>query len=450
MKRIFVFLACAGTFAFAGCTSDSALPNPTGKGTVRAINAIPDSNEIVFKIEERSLGRIGYKQSSSPATYDDFEYNFNFDTNVPNQDDPRRVITVPQKIDAGREYVLALTGSIENPTVTTWATDLRQWDGTETVFEARFAHLSVSLGDIDVYFDAPANPPSAANLVATLAPGGIMDIRDFAAGQYVITITTAGDPDRVPVYTSGEQTFLEQRSHVISIFDGGANDTAPYILGSMTTSGAFLRLADATYPPSIRFVHGAQTLPTVDVYYDELLTNPVVSGLAPGTATPDFAGSVEAATYYFTPEGSTATTLFSATTSSQLPGSTGDLYLIGATDDWRGLLFTQDRAPVSTSAKISIVNASVNNPVFDLYIKDRGDPLTEEDGPAFVRILLGLSSPALQRVAGSYDIYVTEPGSRNPFAGPYPVDVALGDVVFLLATDDVDPAKIEISDVSIP
>lgn len=450
MKRIFVCIACASTLLLAGCTSDSSLPNPTGKGVVRAIHAIPGATDVTFKIEERSIGNMGYKQSSTPASYDDFEYNFNFDIFVPGEREPRRIATVLQKVDANREYVFALTGSVDTPTVTTWATDLRQWDGTETVFEARFAHLSASLGDVDVYFDDPANPPSAANLVATLAPGAIMDIADFAEGTYVVTITGAGDPNRIPVYTSRELNYNAQTSHVISIFDGNANDTAPYILGAMTTGGAFVRLPDATFPPTIRFVHGAQTLQTVDVYNDEMLTSQVTSGVTFGTATPDFTGSVDAATYYFTPAGSTATTLFSSAVTSPLPGATGDLYLIGDTDAWQGLFIAQNRASVSTGAKISIVNASVNNPSFDLYIEDRDDPLTEDDTPVFLRIGFSLSSPPVQRLAGSYDIYLTEPGTKNLFAGPYPVDVALEDVVLLLAVDDVDPSTIDIRDVSIP
>ncbi len=450
MKRIFLCLACVGTLFVAACTSDSQFPNPSGEGVVRAIHAIPDGTDITFRIEERALSNIGYKQSSSPARYDDFEYNFNFEIFVPGDTEPRRIATVAQKIDANREYVFALTGSVDNPVVTTWASDLRQWDGTETVFEARFAHLSVSLGAIDVYFDDPANPPSAANRVATLSPGSIMDIADFAAGTYVVTLTAAGDPNRVPLYTSQQLNYNAQTSHVVSIFDGNANDTAPYILGTMTTNGQFVRLPDASFPPSIRFVHGALTLQDIDIYNDELLTNLLTGDVAFGTSTPDVQGSGADTTYYFTPSGSTATTLFSATVTGQLPGSTGDLYLIGDTDAWQGLFLAQNRAPVSTGAKISIMHAAINNPTLDLYIKNRDEPLTEDDTPVFLRVGISTSTPAVQRLAGSYDIYLTEPGTKNVLAGPYAIDVALGDVVFLLAVDDVDPARIDIRDVSIP
>lgn len=449
MNRTFSFLVCAGALIFAGCTSDSKLPNPSGKGTVRAIHAMPGTTDVIFKIEERTLGNLNYKQSSTPARYDDFSYNFNFDIFVPEETGLRRIASVPQKIDANREYVFALTGTVDNPTVTTWATDLRQWDGTETVFEARFAHLSVTLGDVDVYFDDPANPPSSTNLVATLSPGDIMDIADFAAGIYVITVTAAGDPNRVPVYTSSEVTFNAQTSHVVSIFDGNENDTAPYVLGTMTTSGVFLRMPDATVPPSVRFVHGALTLQNVDVYSDELLTSQVTGDVAFGTATTDLTGSLNT-TYYFTPAGSVATTLFSTSTSNQLAGGTGDFYLIGDTDEWRGLFLTQNRASISTAAKISIVNTSINNSLFDMYLKDRDDPLVEDDTPVFRNVLFSLATSPLQVLAGSYDVYLTETGTKTEFAGPFPIDVVLGDVVFLMAADDVDPAKIDLRDVSVP
>lgn len=450
MKRTFAFLACASALFLAGCTSESSLPNPTGKGTLRAIHAMPGDPEVIFRIEERSLGTVEYKESSSPATYDDFEYNFNFDIRVPDSNDPVRVASVLQKIDADREYVFALTGSIDNPTITTWITDLRQWGGEETVFEARFAHLSATLGDIDVYFDDPANPPSAANLVTTLSPGSIMDIADFAAGNYVITVTAAGDPNRVAVYTSQEVAFSAQSSHVISIFDGNENDTAPHLASTTTTSGLSLSLPDATSPPTIRFIHGALNLDTVDIYSDELLTSLVASGVAFGASTTEFAGNLDRMNYYFTPAGSTATTLFTAVVSDPPLGTPLDMFLIGETDEWRGLFVTPNRTSISTAVKISIRNASINNGSFDVYIKERGDPLVEDDVPSFIRIVYPLSSSQLQRVAGNYDIYVTEPGTKNELAGPLELDVALGDVAFLLVVDNVDPSRVDILDVSLP
>ena len=450
MKRTFAFLACIGTLFLAGCTSESSLPNPTGKGVLRAINAMPGSPNVTFRIEERSLGNIDYKESTSPANFDDFEYNFNFDIRVVDSSDPVRIASVLQKVDADRDYVFALTGSVDDPTVTTWITDLRQWDGTETVFEARFAHLSATLGDIDVYFDDPANPPSAANLVTTLSPGNIMDIADFDAGNYVITVTAAGDANRVPLYTSLEVAFNAQSSHLISILDGNEINTAPYFATTSTTSGLVLGLPDATFPPTIRFIHSALTLETVDIYSDELLTSQLASDVAFGTFTPDVPTTAGATTYYFTPAGSTATTLFVSGVTATPAGATGEMYLVGDTDAWQGVFRPQNRASISTAAKISMLNASINHVLIDLYIKERDDPLVEEDFPSVLRIASSLSSPQLLRAAGSYDIYVTGPGTKDVLAGPYPVDLALGDVVILVAADNVDPSAVDILDVSLP
>ena len=87
MKRTSTFLACTAALVLAACTSDSQLPSPTGKGGVRGINAIPGSPVVTFRIEERSLGNLNYKNSSTPTLYDDFEYNFNFDIINPGEDE---------------------------------------------------------------------------------------------------------------------------------------------------------------------------------------------------------------------------------------------------------------------------------------------------------------------------------------------------------------------------
>jgi len=450
MKRIFVFLACTGALILAGCTSESKLPNPTGKGGVRAINAIPGAPGVSFRIEERLLDSLVYKASSKPVLYDDFEYIFNFDINVPGQSDQLRIVSVTQKIDVDREYVFALTGSVDTPTVTTWATDLRDWSGSETVFEARFAHLSLTLGDIDVYFDDPANPLSPTNLVATLSYGEIMDVADFEEGTYSITITAAGDPNRIPLYASGELTFNAQSSQLLSIFDGNENDTSPYVVMAMSAAGQAQRFPDPSFPPTIRFVNGARTLGTVDAYQDELLTDFVVGNLALGTATNDILTDMDAKTYYFTPAGSTATTLFSEDVGSPPPSTPTELVLIGTTDLWQGVNLTQDRSSVSTAAKLTIFHAAFNVSAFDIYVKDRDAPLEENDIPTFFRVIYSLPSPTALLAAGSFDLYITENATKNVIAGPYALDLALGDVVFLLGTDDVDPTKVEIRDISLP
>ena len=95
MKHKTYLLACLAALFATACTSESALPDPTGKGSVRAINAIPGSPSINFRIEERTLANLAYQESSAPAQYDDFEYVFNFNVDVPGESVSQRIATVP-------------------------------------------------------------------------------------------------------------------------------------------------------------------------------------------------------------------------------------------------------------------------------------------------------------------------------------------------------------------
>ena len=46
--------------------------------------------------------------------------------------------------------------------------------------------------------------------------------------------------------------------------------------------------------------------------------------------------------------------------------------------------------------------------------------------------------------AGSYDLYVTEFGEKVALAGPYRLDVAIGDVVDLIVVDTMDPTVLDV------
>jgi hypothetical protein len=141
------FLLCLAAFLAAGCAQDSGLPTPSGKGTIRGINAIPASPTVTFKIEERPLDTLIYKAASPGARYDDFDYNFNFDALL-SAEGSTRIASVPLNIDANRDYTLVLTGDLEAPDVLVWDIDQREWNDTETVFELRFAHLAESQGKV--------------------------------------------------------------------------------------------------------------------------------------------------------------------------------------------------------------------------------------------------------------------------------------------------------------
>ena len=82
---------------------------------------------------------------------------------------------------------------------------------------------------------------------------------------------------------------------------------------------------------------------------------------------------------------------------------------------------------------------------------ERGETIAEDAFPNLGRINYGLPSGTAALQAGSYDIYLTEVFRKTVVGGPYELDVALGDVVYLLAYDDeLNSGSILIEDVSVP
>jgi hypothetical protein len=448
MNRIFLLITCLGALFLSACDSESGFPTATGKGAIRMINAIPGSPEVLFLIEERPLGTVTYKNSSNPGIYDDLDYLFNFDIRYPGDESLTRVASQALKVEKDREHILLVTGDINAPTITNWDGDRRTWEETDTVFEARFGHANAALGDIDVYFDPTGTALGTNPAIATLSFGEIANPTDFEQGPYVMTVTAAGDVDTV-YFVSAEADLLPQFAHVITIFEGDGNDTAPVAVRSMTAVGNPLAFPDVAYPQQTRFIHAAYLLESVDVYDDEALTNLVTSDLQFQLATADLDTTTAAKTYYFTPVGSQATILFQFGIGGQPLGTFSHVYLVGEPDDFRAIGEFPDRSSALLNAKLQIFHGALNYPLFDVYVKGRGEPIEEEEFPRTVAVYR-LMSDLIKLDAGSYDIYLTDRATKTVLAGPYQIDLALGDVVELLAVDTVDPTVLELTDVPVP
>ncbi len=440
MKRIFLFLACTGALALAACTSESNLPDPTGKGRIRAVNAIPGSPDIQFLIEERILGVTGYKEATTPTRFDDFEYSFNFDVALPGETQSTRVASVLHKVEANRDHVFLLTGDPLSPNVAIISADERQFAEGETVFEMRFAHAIASRDaqDVDVYLDETVDPPVVANRVATLSYGEISAGQDFEQGEYIITITAAGDPNTV-YYSSFSSIYAPGQTQLAVAFDGDANNTGAVLTNVISNTGVQRRLPDPSFPPTVRFVHTSLPLPAVDIYDDDMLTNRIVTNLAHGEATADIAVSGESETYQWTPTGSTATVLLQGGYVAQ-PGSHNNIAVVGATDEWVYFSYLPDRAPVSVHAKLSVLQTSLDNDLVDVYLLAAGETIGEDDRPLLrSQFTPDLSAP-LPIASDSYDLFVTVAGEQTPIAGPLRIDAADGDIVDVMILDSSDPA----------
>jgi len=228
MKRSAILITLSAALVLSACSGESSLPVATGKASIRAINGVKTSTEVGFLIEERTLGSVSYRQITSLNRYDDLIYNFNFDVFYAGEIELVRAASILIDIVKDLDYIFVLTGTLADPTILVWETLEREFTGTETVFEARFAHTAASLGSVDYYFASPGVDPLVGEAAGTLAFGDVLPSIDFEAGEYVLTITASGMPDQV-LYESGTTIFTAASQYIVTSFDSDANTFAPFV-----------------------------------------------------------------------------------------------------------------------------------------------------------------------------------------------------------------------------
>lgn len=445
--RLLCTLAAAASLALAACTSESNFPDPSGKGTVRAVNAIPGSPSVTFRIEERTIESFSYKGSTAGTRWDDFQYVFNFDTFILGDEDARRVASVPLKVDAGRDYTFVLTGALTAPTVTLWEKDERTFNTADTVFEARFANLSATLGDVDVYFAPEGTAPAPGEEIGTLGFLDVLAPMDIEAGEYVLTLTTAGDPADV-LYQSGTANYASQSATLVVAFDGDESDPAPTTVRLIGSGGGVLALPDNRFPSTVRFIHASIDLPPSDIYDDEMLTNQVLSNHMFGDVSAPIDLAVGITDFTYTAVGNSSATQFEASLSASL-GSKYHFAVHGEDMEQIVAAYVPVLRSISTAAQLQVQHFAVAHESLDVYVVGAGLPLDDESAQAQV-LTYPFPSSVFSLEAGSYDIYATVRGETDVVAGPLQVDLALGDVVEAIIYDTVDPATAELRVVPAP
>ena len=441
MKRLVLAFAF---LAVVACTSESNFPNPTGKGTVRAINAMSASPEVGFFIVERRIGQAGSQEVTATTRWDDFGYVFNFEVSFPGEITARRIASSMQKIDAGRDYTFVLTGDVEAPIVSVWEGSEREWDGSETVFEVRFANVAEQdslLGLIDVYLAPDGTAPVAGEQIATLDFGEIMPAIDMEAVEYVLTLTRAGDPMDI-LFQSRPATFVAQTAVIAPIFDVDERETASLNVLAINTLGPSVRFVDTDADPTIRFVQASLDLPDSDVYDDDMQTNLILTDHVFGDITDDIPISSGTTTHYYTPAGEISPVLFEGDITAR-KNSHWNWLVVGREGDRFASTYIPTRRSISIYAQVSTFHAAFNNQEIDLYVVDAGLPI-DDANPAFFSMRYTFSLRTLNFAAGSYDLYATLPGEKTILGGPVTIDVVDGDVVEIMLFDMVDPAVVDI------
>lgn len=444
--RCFGLLVCAALL-LAACGGDSNLPTATGKSAFRIINSIPTSPSIALLIEERAIGSAEYKGISAPAEYDDLSYTFNFEAFLAGNTTRTRLGSMLIDVERDMEYTFLLSGQLATPNITLWQSEKREWQASDTGFRVRFAHTAESLGPIDVYFLAPGVVPAAGQEAGSLAFTEILPAIDYAAGDYVLTVTSAGNPGDI-LFTSTTLTPLAQAGLVISVFDADANDVWPLAVRQFPDSGGAGILIDVNSTPTVRLFHASSNMETADVYTDEALTSLLVANHAYRDVTPDLPLAADTYKFGYTAAGNVGSILFQGDVTLSA-NNHYDYYIVGEAGTLGRVLQVADRRPVETLAKFSFMHTATSHPLIDLYLVTAGTDIADVF-PRLINLTVGIAPVTTSLQSGDFEMYVTTAGEKTVLAGPIAFSPQVGDILDYISYDNVDPAIIDVVQVPLP
>jgi hypothetical protein len=425
--------------ALGGCT-DSQRPEATGKGTIRAIHAVPTAAEVTFLIEERSLGTLSYKASTAAQDFDDLSYNFNFDARIPGSASLSRIATETVTIVPEMDYVFALTGTVASPSIVLWETEQRQWNGDETTFEVSAGHLASGSGDLDVYFVEEGTAPAAGMASGTLSFGERLPVFEVESGAYEVIVTTAGDPASV-VFNSTSRDYGERTSVLFTIQDADPSITTPISVRRIDAGGS-TELGDPEYPPTRRFFNAAFGSGSMDVYLDDDFVTPIVSNLEYATASDDVPVPRGESTYTYTAAGNPGAILLEHEDTVGI-NTRGTNFVTGEPADLDVSVFPDNRRPLTGFGRIRVNQMSTEFEFVDGYFLASGTAIADVS-PNLARLGIAISSGYITLDPGDYELTVTGTGEKTVLAGPVAVAVSSGSIREIAIVDTADPNVLQV------
>lgn len=427
--------------AVSACT-ESKLPQATGKGIVRGVNAIVTAPELRFLIEERSVGTINYKDVSAFNAFDDLTYNFNFDLRVAGQLEDDRLATEFIDVIADHEYTVVITGSIANPSSLFWEDPVRAWSESDTVSEVFFAHLASQIGELDVYFAVPGTVPVLGQAVGTLAFGERLPARDFEEAQYELILTPKDDPATITFQSVPVDAVARTRA-TLAIFD--PDPTLPGNLGVnlLDDSAGSDLLADVRFPSQLRILHAAFGTENVDGYLDGNFSNLVYPDVA-FLGLSQYADAVNSSTLLTVTAVANSGAALLESSLGIAEGTKNTAVLTGEPGGLTFLPLRNGARPLETFPTLRIVHASFNTDAIDVYFLEPGTPIEDAIIPLY-QGLPPLFSSGFGRVAeGARELTITLRGETTPISVPVIIDLAIGQSADAVIVDTVDPAVVEL------
>ncbi|MEO0952708.1 MAG: DUF4397 domain-containing protein [Pseudomonadota bacterium] len=434
---------------FSGCI-DSDNGGVTGEGSIRALHAIPEIGNVTFLIEEVQLAALGYKDVSGTSSYDDLEYDFNFEILLPGETEETLLATTVLSVSRDFDYTFVLAGSFESPEVIIWQQFGRDWadeiedaednDTEVTVMEVSFAHVDQALGTVDVYLEAPGTSPTATEPRGSISYGERTDVFELTADEYQLVFTSPGDPSSI-LFASDPITVPAATTNLLVIMADGGLTSADFTVRWIGTSLG-LELLDINVAPQFSAIHAAFGSSAVDIVLDNDFTMPEIQELAFGGISEDLAIEDGSLDINATPAGDPGI-LLAQREVTVAPGAFIRTYIVGLPGEVQLVTIADDRRILATNARVQIFQAAARYQTLDIY-------LVEDDvdialiGPTFGSVLFGTGNSYIPFEAGSYNLVFTEPGTKTIVGGPFGLDLDAGRNYGLVAVDEDDITAVDV------
>lgn len=441
MRNPFRLVLAATLAALSLGCAESQRPEVTGEASIRALHAIVDGPEAVFRIEARSLGAINYKGATTPDFFDDLSYQFHFDAALPGDTEQTRLASRSLTVVPDMEYLFVLTGSYSDADIILWESEERQWEGTEALTAVAAGHLSPSLGAIDFYLVAPGTAPVSGEARGTLAFGERLEDFEVDAGDYQVVVTPADNPGTI-LFRSTTQALAERATILFTVHEPDPGITSGISVRRISATGS-AELGERNTPPTRRFFHAARGTGAFDVYVDEDFAVPIAAGVAFGTVSGDVSVPAGEADYTYTAAGNVGAVLLEDEEQATVANTRSTSFLVGPTNDLDVLTLADDRRPVVGTAKVRLVQLSDNVDNVDIYLRPAGTDIADVN-PTFPNVASPLSSGYTRLEPDDYEITVTETGEKTPVAPVLSLDLAGGDTVEVAIIDAVDPNAVQV------
>ncbi len=442
MKSYYILLIVAAGAILAACGDT---PEDPVDGSFRFIHAAVSEDLVGFQLEQTPATSLEYAFGSGAQPLDSGPFDIGVNTLLATDGGTERAIDRAISVQANTDHIFVLyddTGSLELVEY-----QLPEPEGNAT--EVRFLHAAAGAAAVDFYLEADGADLTAANALASnVAYRALSDVSAPAAGEYVLSITAAGDP-----------TTVLLQSIVVTIADGDS-----LILGAFLgaeTSNALLRaslfnranssplvLVDTNTAPVLRVIHAGLSGGDLDVVINEDFANPLQAAVMPGEIR-DYADVVAGdIKVNVTPAGNMGVlevdqdlTLTAATRQTQIISGTAGAYA--------SAIYADDNRGVRARAKIRFRNASDSVDLVDVYLEEPGTDLTDEAPLTFALPSAG-AEVATAVLPDDYEITIilndgdSTTEDTTVIGGPFAVTLAESTVYEFVIVDAATAGEVEL------